>query len=289
MERFLESIQKVHRKRLSIKGWSYALRLLLNGLWLRNEMRHSVYRRSIGFSWKRQRTVLARRGLRYQRADGTIGNVKANAVDMDYDMWVWSNNLDKINLCVEKYIQWQHQTPKVSIVFDTDFVLNPNLQFSPVVDDSAIEDVFNTGKIWAFRMPLHIDGWLPETGTTVGQVYKIQLTLYDADEVADYSEIIVPGASQNTELEAALRMFRAKLFGIVEVSPTTKTFTVSDDRTDDFSVGSTFMVENSTDNDEMYTVVSTVYSIEEDQTVIEVAESLVSSVADGNIYKPEVL
>jgi hypothetical protein len=231
---------------------------------------------------------VARRGLRYQQADGTISTIKADAVDLDYDMWVWSNSLDKINLCVEEYVRWQHETPKIQIVYENDFTLDPNLQFSPVVDDSRIEDVFDTGKVWVFRMPVHIDGWLPkDAGQLIGQANKIQLTIYDEDEVTSYSEIIVPGSSQNTELEAALRMFRASLYGIVAADPIAHTFTVYDDRTGYFTAGEKILVENSTDNDEMYTVVSSVYSAGDDWTVITVTEDLVSSTADGHIYKAE--
>jgi len=249
----------------------------------------NVYRRSIAFSWERNRTVVSRRGLRYQLSNGTIATIKADAMDLDYDVWVWSQSLDKINLCVEAYLQWQHETPTVEIIYDSDFVLNPNLQFRPVIDDSRIEDVFDTGKYWVFRVPIHIDGWLPkDPGDQIGRVNKIQLTLYDMDSVTSYSEIIVPGSNQNTEMEAALRLFRTSLYGIADVNVIDKTFAIHDDRADEFSAGDTFLVGDSTDNDETYTVVSAVYASGTALTTITVAESPVSSTADGSINKVEV-
>lgn len=248
----------------------------------------NVHRRSISFSWPRNRTVVARRGLRYQLSDGTIATIKADAVDLDYDVWVWSQDLDKVNLCVEKYIQWQHETPQLQIVYESDFTLNPILQFSPVVDDSRIEDVFDTGKYWVFRIPIHVEGWLPkDPGQQIGRANKIRLTMYDKDSVTSYSEIITPGSDQNTALEAALRLFRASLYGIVEASPTAKTFSIYDDRASEFTAGNKIQVQDSTDNDEMYTVVSATYDSDNDLTVITVSETLVSSTADGDIYRSE--
>ncbi len=246
----------------------------------------NVYRRSIAFSWKRNRTVVSRRGLRYQKANGRTATIKADAVDLDYDVWAWSTSLDKINLCVEEYLRWQHETPKVQIVYESEFTLDPNLQFSSVVDDSRIESLYDMGKVWIFRMPIHIDGWLPkDAGAEVGRANKIQLTLYDRDDISSYEEIIVPGSDQNTELEAALRMFRASLYGIAEVDVVAKTFTIYDDRSSEFTVGDLILVRDSTDNDEQYTVVSAMYSSEDDTTVITVEESPISATADGHVYK----
>lgn len=248
----------------------------------------NVYRRSVRFSWARNRTVVSRRGLRYQKSDGSIATIKADPIDLDYDVWVWSNDLDKINLCVEEYLRWQHETPKIEITYESEFVMDPILQFSSVVDDSAIESLYDAGKIWVFRMPIHIDGWLPkDAGEQVGRANKIQLTLYDMDSITNYSEIIVPGSNQNTELESALRLFRGLLYGIAAVDVDAKTFTVYDNRTGDFSVGDSMLVKDSTDNDEQYTIVSVSYDSEADRTILVVDESPVSSTADGYVYKVE--
>jgi hypothetical protein len=247
----------------------------------------NVYRRSIGFSWSRQRSVVSRRGLQYVKSEGGIGIIKADAVDIEYDVWAWSNSLDKINSVAEKYLQWQHETPKISLTYGDLFQLNPDLMFSPVVDESAIEDIFNTGKVWVFRMPVRIEGWLPKLSTEdIGLITKIQLTLYDKDELSEFTHIIPPGENQDTELEAALRMFRANIYGIVEVDTADNVFIISNDRAEDFSIGDTFIIENSTENNEMYTVVSISYLEEDDTTAITVQEDIPSSVADGNIYKP---
>jgi len=247
----------------------------------------NVYRSSVAFSWQRQNTLIARRGFNYTKAAGGIGTIKADATDITYNMWFWSNDLDKVNLCVEKYIQWQHETPKVSLLFNDEFSMNPDLQFSPVVDESQIEDVFEDGKVWCFRMTAKVDGWLPKLLDISGPIQKIQLTTYDKDTVLNYEVIVVPGSGQNQELEAALRMFRSSLYRITGVSSAGKNFKVAKNRSSEFTAGVTFTVENSTENDEFYTTAGSTYSVGDDETTITVVEAIGGNIVDGNIYRPE--
>ena len=123
------------------------------------------------FSWNRQRTSVARDGLRYTKTDGTVGVVTADAIDISYDMWFWSTSLDKVRQCMEKYIQWQHDTPKISMTFADEFVMNPDIRFSPIADESSIDDIFNTGKIWVYKMTAAIEGWLPKLGTAEIEIH----------------------------------------------------------------------------------------------------------------------
>lgn len=249
----------------------------------------NVYRTSVAFSWPRQNTLVARRGFTYLKPTGGVGVIKADAVDIEYSAGFWSNDLDKINLCVEKYLQWQHETPKITLLFNNEFGMNPDIQFNGVVDESRIEDVFEDGKVWTFRMTAKLDGWLPKINEAddTKLIQKIQLTTYDKDTISDYSTIVVPGLGQNVALEAALRMFRSNLYGITGVSSVSKTFTVKGDRSSEFTAGVKFHVENSTENDEIYTVISSSYDEGEDETVVVVAETIAGDTVDGNIYRPE--
>ncbi len=250
----------------------------------------NVYRTSVAFSWARQNSLIARRGFVFQRSNGTVGVVKADATDIEYNFWFWSNDLDKINLCVEKYLQWQHETPKITLYFNEEFGMNPDIQFVGAMDESHIEDVFNDGKVWTFRMSAKIDGWLPKLAPEgeTKLIQKICLTTYDRDTVSNYATIVVPGSGQNVALEAALRMFRANLYGIVGVSSVGKSFRVSKNRTSEFPADTKFQVENSTQNDELYTVESSSYDSPNDETVIIVKETIAGNTIDGNICRPEV-
>lgn len=247
----------------------------------------NFYQSSFRFSWNRQRTVLARRGIPVLKANGGYTRVKANPVDLSYDIWFWSNSLDKVYLCLESYVRWQHDTPKIVLTYNDEYALNPDLTFGAPVDESSINDVFNLGKIWCFSLPLNIEGWLPDEDSVFGQIEKIQVTTYDKDSVTSISTVYVEDSNQDTELEAALRMFKAKLYSIKAVSVANKTFTTPNDRRTDFTAGVLFTVENSTENNGIYTVASSVYSREDEETTIVVVEEIPGLTVDGNIYKHE--
>lgn len=245
----------------------------------------NTYRTSVRFSWPRQNTVISRRGFEYLSADGSSGTVKADAVDVEYNAWFWSDSLDKVNTCIEKYIQWQHETPQLTIVFQDIFQLTPILNFSPVSDESQIEDVFQNGKVWCYRMPIYVEAWLPKTPSVTSLVHRIQLTIYDKDELQEYETVLTPESSQDSDLEAALRMFRSNLFQIVLVSSAQKIFYLRKNQTAQFPADSIFFVENSTDTDGRYTVDHSSYDVASGRTLVYVKETIPGSTSDGNIYK----
>jgi hypothetical protein len=192
----------------------------------------NVYPTKFAFSWDRNRTVVSRRGLRYTKTNGTMGTVQAHPIDIEYSMWFWSNSLDRVRRCMELYIQWQHTSPKISLTFDGEFTFNPDIKFSPVVDESEIEDLFNTGKIWVYRMTASLEGWLPvHLDEDIARIHKIRLTAYDNTlGQENYSEIAVEDGNQDTELAAAIKMLRANLYGITGVDHTAGTVVVDKDR-----------------------------------------------------------
>ncbi len=246
----------------------------------------NIYPSRFAFSWKRNRTVVSRRGLQYIKDDNTFGIIKADPFDLEYNLWFWTISLDKARLCMEKYIQWQHEAPKISLTYGDDFVLNPDLRFNSVVDESHIEDIYNTGKIWVYRMPVFIEAWIPKLqAEDEKRIHKIHLTMYDKDDVtSSYSTVAVADSNQDVELAAALKMFETNLYGIIEVVPATKIFKVQKNRSAEFTVGLKIIVENSTANDNDYTVVSSTYSAVNDETSIVVLETISDNTADGNIY-----
>lgn len=247
----------------------------------------NIYRASTALSWDRQRTVVAMRGLVIQRPDGKIETIKASPVDLNYNMWFWSNSLDKINLCSERYMRWAFENPKMTLTYNDIYTLTPDLIFSPVIDESAIEDIYETGKIWVFRMPLKVEAWLPKSGGLSEKIEKIRLTFYDKDQVTNYLDIVVEDSNQDTELEAALRMFRTNLYGISYVDKIAGLFYVEQDRAEDFTADKKFIVEDSTGNDGMYTTVHASYVESLNMTYIQVLESIPDETADGNICMVE--
>ena len=237
-------------------------------------------------SWGRQRTPLARRGMWLSRTEDKLQttHIKAQPIDLNYNIWFWSKDLDKVYQCIERYILWQQQNPKISILYDDKWELTPDLHFGEIVDESTVPEQFETGLIFVYKLPIKIDGWVLE-GFSIGTITKIVLKVYDKDDVTDYEEIIVEDSDQDTELEAILRMFKKSLYPIDLVDLVSNSIGIPNDRVSDFNQDDKIYIENSTGNDGRYTVVSV--ALVQGRTVITLSESLQSSVADGNIYKRE--
>jgi hypothetical protein len=242
----------------------------------------SVYRSSWGPSWSRQRTPLARRGVWLDQNT----HVKAQPVDINYDVWFWSKDVDKLYEAIEHYIFWQHDFPKITLTYADTYEITPDLHFGDVVDESTYDEKYNTGIIFRFRMPVKIDGWVLKS-ETAGVVEKIRLTVYDKNDLesGDYETIIVEDSGQDTELENALRLFRRHIYNISSVDAVNKILTVEGNWGSEFGAGDTIAIQGSTDNNGLYTVTDAVqYS---DYAEVTVSEDLTSTTADGVIYKAE--
>jgi len=235
-------------------------------------------------SFARQRTPLARRGLWLSKLEDELStiHVKAQPIDLNYNIWFWSKDLDKVYQCIEEYIFWQQDYPKIGILFDDKWEITPDLHFGEIVDESTVPEQYSTGLIYCFKMPVKIDGWVLK-GFSLKTITKIVLKMYDKDNVEDYTEIIVEDSDQNTELETILRMFTKTLYAISSIDSSLDAIVIPNDRVSDFSVDDVIQIENSTANDGRYTVLSTL--LVDSNTKIIVAEPLKSAVANGNIYK----
>jgi hypothetical protein len=247
------------------------------------------YRIGMNPSWDRQRTVLAQRGLwalMDKDADKRLlTNIKAQPVDLLYSVWFWSKSWEKLNLCMENYIFWQQENPKVVVSYDIGddkypIAIRPDLHFGEIVDESTYPEKYEVGTKFIIRMPIKMDGWVFKS-TTLKPIRKIRLTVYDKDNVTDYSEII--GPNPNTELEQALKFFRKSIYNIIAVSILDGKITVAGKYGIDFSVGEKIIIRDSTGNDGMYTV--SIVSQGADSIVLTVVEELRSSIADGVIQK----
>jgi len=240
-------------------------------------------------SWERQRTSVARRGFYVDEADESRSStlhVKAMPIDLEYNVWFWSKNLDKIYECVEKYIFWQQDNPNLTLKYDNQYTLEFDLHFGEVVDESPIEEKYSKGTLFIYKFPIQVDAWVFEE-TSYKTIKKIELALYDKDDVVNYAEVLVNDSYYDDELAKALRMFRSDLYGIDSYDLVSNAIVIPGDFTEDFSAGEVIFVENSSSSDGSYTVESV--SLEEGNTKLVVSESLVDSIVKGNIYKKEAV
>lgn len=242
----------------------------------------SFYKVGISPSWSRQRSVVAQRGLWVARDidKSYLTNVKAQPIDISYDVWFWSKSLDKVNQCMEEYIFWQQENPKVVLLYNDLYPIRPDLHFGDIVNESTYPDQFDKGADFILRMPIKMDGWVFKS-TTAEVIRKIVLTVYDKNDVEDYSEII--GTDPDTELESALRFLRKSIYNIFAVDLLANSLTIAGTYGSDFSVGDKLIIRDSTGNDGMYTLLSV--SEGEDSTIVIVEETLPDSTADGVIQK----
>lgn len=244
----------------------------------------NFWRVGASFSWARNRTPLSRRGMwTATSADGADSiHVKAIPIDLSYDAWFWSKDLDKIYQVIEEYVFWQQDNPNISLLYNDKYELTPDLHFGEIVDESTVGEQFEQGIIYVYRMPIKLDAWILK-GLSFKTIYKIRLTVRDKDEITNYEEIMIEDSDQDTELEAALRFSREAIYNIYDIDLSNRSIGILGSFADDFTVGQRIKIVDSTDNDNVYTVASASYVDEMNKTVVIVDEALVSATVDGTI------
>ena len=123
----------------------------------------SLWREATNFSWPRQRSPLAREGMLLQFSDTNntdITRALAVPVDLQYNLWAWSVDLDKINTVTETYLFWQHTDPNLDLLFNGVHPVEFDLSFGPVVDESPAEAIFEKGVYYGVRMPIQVEAWV---------------------------------------------------------------------------------------------------------------------------------
>lgn len=126
----------------------------------------SLWRSGIGFDWNRGNMSLARNGvsLEYSLPDYTaILTAKAVPVKITYDVWFWSRTLDKINNALETYLFWRHDNPNLVLNYLDTYPLELDLLFGDIVDESPIDQEYDKGLYFVYRMPITLEGWVFST------------------------------------------------------------------------------------------------------------------------------
>jgi hypothetical protein len=182
----------------------------------------NVWRTATKPSWQRMRTAVARTGINVYYIDPVtqeqVRNVKAQPVDLEYDMWFWSMDRNLLDLVSERYIFWQHANPNLSANYypgggATALPLEYDLHFGDIVDETDY-GIFDKGKHHVIRMPITLDGWIFDYITT-GTITSIRLCIYDRDnlEESQYEEIITDRSTSeyNEELADLLRLYESTI------------------------------------------------------------------------------
>ena len=243
----------------------------------------NVWRTRTTPSWERQRTPVARRGLRVAYTDGNQTDtitVKAMPVDLDYDVYFWTKDIENLNLIAERYLFWQQDSPNLNLFYNTDYPAELDLHFGELVDESNVPDMLNRGNHFVMKVPIKVDGWI-FTSEEIGVIQKIELLLYDNTNLADYRECIFETDQYDATTEAALRLYEEHIFGIIDVDQAAPSFTINRGEGSLFVVGSYIYVDDSPANDGRYTIVSAADAA--NFTEVVVSEAISDSAVGGTV------
>ncbi len=245
----------------------------------------NFWRDGASFSWARNRTPVSRRGFQLTTSeDGADSiHVKAVPIDLSYNAWFWSKDLDKIYQVIEKYVFWQQDNPNITLTYNDAFELKPDLHFGEIVDESTIGEQFSKGITYVYRMPVRLDAWIFDSDTTSKVIHKIRLTLRDQDDITNFPEIYVEDSDQDTEMEAALRFSREAIYNISEIDLSANSIGILGSFAADFVADEKIKIVDSTDNDDIYIIVSASYDSDTDTTTVIVTGALVSATANGTV------
>ena len=220
--------------------------------------------------------------MAYADAEGTTSVVvKAMPVDLEYNVWFWTKDIENLNLIAERYLFWQQDSPNLNIYYNTDYPAELDLHFGELTDESDVPSMLNKGNHFIMRVPIKIDGWVFASDETNKVIQKIELVLYDEQNLEDYKECIYEADEYDSDVESNLRLYEEHAFGILDVDVDNKTFTVNGPTASEFVAGQVLYVNDSTDNDGTYTIVSATDG--DENTVVTVSEDIEDSTVDGNV------
>jgi len=171
----------------------------------------NVWRTVTGPDWSRQRTPLTRRGIRVSGSgSSTVTTVKSTPVRLEYDVWYWSRNLDRINQIAERYLFWQQTDPNLDLLYNNSYPMNLDLHFGDIIDESTVREMHDVGTYYVGKMPISVDGWIFTSPESSGDVIEsIRLQIFDKDDLteAQYEEIVdEDSSSYDEELATSLKL-----------------------------------------------------------------------------------
>jgi len=141
----------------------------------------NFWRTGVFPDWSRQRTPLARHGISMAYTDSAetdATTIKAMPVRLEYDVWFWTRDLNKNMNAAELYIFWQHTNPNCDLYYDDKYLMELDLHFGDVVDESTVDETYGAGALYIQRAPLKMDAWIL-SGIDEKTILTIYLKIYD--------------------------------------------------------------------------------------------------------------
>jgi len=148
----------------------------------------NMWRTSSRFDMSRQRSSVARRGITTAYVEDTKTDVniyKAVPMTLTYEVWFWTQSLDKKNQLEEWYAWWIHTDPNLDIYYNSVYPLEMDLHFGESVDEGTVPEEHTKGVYHVLRVPITIDAWVFK-GIEEKVIKHIMLAIYDEDVQSNF-------------------------------------------------------------------------------------------------------
>jgi len=123
---------------------------------------------SMEFSWKRQRSSVARQGIGTEFKSVTPDGReiwkmhKAVPVDITFRVSFWTKYKEKMDEFVQEFMFWQQDNPNINLFYDDDKKLDFDVLIGvlPETDDTKISKMFQEGKYWKHSFRFVVEAWI---------------------------------------------------------------------------------------------------------------------------------
>ena len=168
-----------------------------------------LWRTRITPDWSRQRTSVARDGIRVQYTDSnktSIVTIKAVPVTMDYELRFWSRDLNAITNAAESYMKWFQDFPNLVVYYQGLYEMDMYMKFGAWSDETDY-NIYEKGLYYVAQMPIALDGWIMTTVSTktileiIVDVYLRQFIMGQTEDIFLEEYIITAPSTDPGELE----------------------------------------------------------------------------------------
>lgn len=122
----------------------------------------SMWRNSITLDWERQNSIIGRNGISLNYVDSTtkaqIVTIKGVPVNIDYDVFLWSRDLDKITQATEAFVQWLHNRPQLVVYYAGQYEMDMYMHLKEITDVSDY-NIYEKGQYFVSKFNLKLDAW----------------------------------------------------------------------------------------------------------------------------------
>jgi hypothetical protein len=155
----------------------------------------NLWRKTSEFAKARQRYILGKKGIPMVNPDGGGTKFyKLAPVDLYYSFYIWSQSLNKLNLCAERFWFWLFNNPKLDMLLDDKYPLAHDILFADYSSDHKLEQQYEKGIIYVYDFSFILSAWIMDFSEPPGNfdypiVKKIHLSLNDDTNHPKYVEL----------------------------------------------------------------------------------------------------